>query len=122
TGHYAVGIDMRPVVEEEFLDDVRLVAEAEHEIAMAVLAVVMHEVPEDRLVADRDHRLRDILRIVANARAETTAEQNCLHGLTLCLTFWASAYPKPLSLKCAQQLNWIKQSPAVPLTVSATPP
>jgi hypothetical protein len=46
----------------------------------------MHQVPEDRLVADRDHRLRDVLRIIANSGTETSAEQNCFHGLTLCLT------------------------------------
>src|SRR6476619_271954 len=86
---------MRPVVQEELLDDVRLVAEAEHEIAMPVFAVVMHQVPEDRLVADRDHRLRDVFRIIANSGAEASAEQNCLHGLTLCLTAWDSAYPEP---------------------------
>ena len=111
---HAVRIDMRPVVQEELLDDVRLVAEAEHEIAVAVLAVVMHQVPEDRLVADRDHRLRDVLRIIANSGAETAAEQNCFHGL--------DAVPHHLRVptdtpKCAHAPNGIKQSPAVPLTV-----
>ena len=66
-------------VQEEFLDDVGLVAEAQHEIAMPVLAVVLHHVPQDRLLADRDHGLGDVLGVVADAGAETAAEQNDLH-------------------------------------------
>ena len=45
-GHDAVGVDMRLIVEEEFLDDVRLVAEAQDEILVSVLAVIAHQVPE----------------------------------------------------------------------------
>ena len=78
-GDDAVGEDLRPVVEEELLDDVGLVAEAQHEIAVTVLAVILHHVPQDRLMADRDHRLRDALGIFADARAEPAAEQNDLH-------------------------------------------
>ena len=66
-------------VEEEVLDDVGLVAEAEHEIAVPVLAVVLHHVPQDRLLADRDHRLGDALGVVADAGAEAAAEQNDFH-------------------------------------------
>ena len=79
TGDDAVGVDVRPVVEEELLDDVRLVAKAQDEILVPVLAVIVHQVPEDRLIADRDHRLGNALGIIADARAETSAEQNCLH-------------------------------------------
>ena len=49
---------------------------------MAVLAVVVHQVPEDGLVADRDHRFRNALRIFANARTETATEQDDLHRLS----------------------------------------
>ena len=72
----------RPVVEEELLDDVGLVAEAQDEILVPVLAVVLHDVPEDRLMADRDHRLRNALRVLADARTEATAEQHDLHDLS----------------------------------------
>ena len=67
------------VVQKIVLDDVRLVAEAQDEILMAVLAVVLHDVPQDRLVADRHHRLWNVLRIIADARAEPAAEQDNLH-------------------------------------------
>ena len=46
----AVGVGLLAPVQEEFLDGVGLVAEAEHEIAMPVLAVVLHHVPQDRLL------------------------------------------------------------------------
>ena len=78
-GDDAIGEDLRLVVEEELLDDVRLVAEAQHEIAVSVLAVIVHHVPQDRLMADRDHRLRDALGVLADASAEAAAEQNDLH-------------------------------------------
>ena len=77
--HDAVGVNMRLVVEEEFLDDVGLVAETQDEILVSVLAVVAHQVPEDRLAADRDHRLGNVFGVIADPRAETSAEQNCFH-------------------------------------------
>ena len=82
-GDDAIGIDVRPVIEEELLDDIRLVAEAQNEVSVTVLAVVLHQMPKDRLVADRDHRLRDVFRVIADARAKTAAEENCFHVKTL---------------------------------------
>ena len=78
-GNDAIGIDVRSVVDEKLLDDVRLVAEAEHEVPVPVLAVITHQMPEDRLAADRYHRLGDVFGIIADTRAETSAEQNCFH-------------------------------------------
>ena len=80
----AVGVGLRLVVQEVFFDDVRLVAKAQDEVLVAELAVVVHQVPEDRLVADRYHRLRDVFGYVPDARAETAAEQNCFHLSGLC--------------------------------------
>ena len=45
------------VVEEEVLDDVGLVAEAEDELLVAEVRVVAHDVPQHGAVADLDHRL-----------------------------------------------------------------
>ena len=70
---------MRLIVEEEFLDDVGLVAETQDEILVPVLAVIAHQVPDDRLAADRDHRLGNVFGIVADPGAETSAEQDCFH-------------------------------------------
>ena len=81
----AVGVGLRLVVQEEFLDDVGLVAKAQHEILVPELAVVVHQMPQDRLVADRDHRLRHALGDVSDPRAQTSAEKNRFHRLRLSL-------------------------------------
>jgi hypothetical protein len=110
-GDHAVRVDMRPVIQEELLDDVRFVAEAKHEIAVAVLAVEMHEVPEDRFVADRDHRLRDGLGVVANSGAEAAAKQDRLHFTTSLLE--ASAGWRQADLSFVSRASFL---------VSARPP
>ena len=48
---------MQEVVGEVFLDHVALVAAADHEVIDAVGGVDFHDVPENRLAADLDHRL-----------------------------------------------------------------
>src|SRR5258706_4439326 len=53
----AVGEGVRPVVDKEFLDRVRLISKAKHEILVPVVTVILHNMPEDRLMADWDHRL-----------------------------------------------------------------
>src|SRR5262245_43867934 len=50
------------VVQEVVLDDVRLVSKAENEISMAILAVILHDMPQDRLMRDRPHPLGNTLR------------------------------------------------------------
>jgi hypothetical protein len=94
-GDDAVGIGLLAPVEEEILDGVGLVAEAEHEIPVPVPAVVLHHVPQDRLLADRDHGLGDILAVVADASAETAAEQHDLHDtLRLGSMTWTSGWAR----------------------------
>src|SRR5689334_22597120 len=39
----------------------------------------MHQMPQDRLVPDWDHRLGDAFGDIADAGAEAAAEQNCFH-------------------------------------------
>jgi hypothetical protein len=78
----AVAIGLGFVVEEEVLNRVGFVTEAEHEILVTVLAVIIHHMPEDRLVADRDHRFWDALGILTDARAQATAEKNDFHNPT----------------------------------------
>ena len=41
--------------------------------------VVLHDVPQDRLLPDRDHRLRDALGGFAHPQPEPAAEQHDLH-------------------------------------------
>jgi hypothetical protein len=49
------------VLEEVLLDVVGLVPEAQDEVLVPVVGVVLHQVPHDRAVPDRDHRLGDVL-------------------------------------------------------------
>lgn len=70
----AVGILMRLIVQKKIFDDVGFVAEAQNEIVMPVLAVIVHQMPQDRLVADRDHGLRDIFRVFPDAGAQAAAK------------------------------------------------
>ncbi len=73
-------VEQRAVVRQEvLLDDLALVAEAEDELVVAPHRVVAHDVPEDRLAADLDHRLRDALGLLAHAHAEPAAEDHDLH-------------------------------------------
>src|ERR1700677_2386422 len=77
----AVGPPVR--VQKVVLDDVSLVTEAQHKIAMSVLAVVIHDVSKDRLMTNGDHWLWYGLGILSDASPETAAKQNNLHRLEL---------------------------------------
>ena len=68
------------VVEEVLADHVALVAEAEHELGVPPCREVAHDVPEDRPVADPDHRLRDPLGLLPHPHPEAAAEDDDLHG------------------------------------------
>ena len=57
SGNNAVAIGGLLRLEEIFLDHIGLEAEAEHEIMVPVLAVIFHDMHQDRLASDRDHRL-----------------------------------------------------------------
>src|SRR5690606_4079018 len=67
------------VVSEVVLDHLTLVAEAEDELPMPEMGVVLHDVPEDRLRTHRHHRLRAKLRLLAEAGSLATAKDHDLH-------------------------------------------
>ena len=68
------------VAQEVVLDRVGPVAQAEDELAVPEVGVVAHDVPQDRPVADRHHRLGDRLGLLAQADAPSPAEQHDLHA------------------------------------------
>src|SRR5215472_5097858 len=72
---HTVRVALRPVVQKELLDDVRLIAKAQDEVLVAVLTVVVHQMPQDRAVADGDHRLGDTLGEIPDPGPKTSAEQ-----------------------------------------------
>ena len=63
----AVGIGLGPVIQEKLLDNVRLITKAQNKILVTKLAIIIHQVPEDWPIGDRDHRFGDALRIFADA-------------------------------------------------------
>ena len=72
---------MQVIVGEELLDDIALVAEADHELLDAVGRVDLHDVPEHRLAADLDHRLGANRGLLAEPRAQTTGQDHRLHPM-----------------------------------------
>src|SRR5437879_4215876 len=56
------------VIEEVLLDQVASIAETQDELGVAEIRVVLHQMPDDRPVADIDHRLRDRLRVRSEER------------------------------------------------------
>src|SRR5207245_3546421 len=71
------------VVEEVSLDEIATITETEKELGVAEVRVVLHEMPDDRAVADVHHRLRSRLRVLPQAGAKATAKENNLHRNTL---------------------------------------
>ena len=67
------------VGEEELLDRLGLVAEAEHEVGEAEVGVVLHHVPEDGPGADRNHRLGHHLGCLSHPQSLAAAEDHHLH-------------------------------------------
>jgi hypothetical protein len=79
----AVSVGVRPIVEEELFDCVCLITEAQDEVLVSILAIIVHQMPENRLVTDGDHRLWDRFGVVAYPGAETSAEENGFHAVTI---------------------------------------
>src|SRR5262249_39729017 len=73
---HPVAIFRLPIVEEIVLDNVCLVAEAKNEILMTMVAVILHDMPQDRLMPDRHHRLWNALRVFANTGAQSPRRKN----------------------------------------------
>src|SRR3954464_15287419 len=70
---------MRTIVHKKLFDHVRLIAQAKDEVLVTEIAIILHHMPKNRLIADRDHRFRDALRILTNPSAQAPAEQNDFH-------------------------------------------
>jgi len=70
---------VQEVVGEVLLDQVALVAAADHEIVNAVGGVDLHHMPKDRLAADLYHGLGLEVRFLGNARAEAAGEDDSFH-------------------------------------------
>jgi hypothetical protein len=70
------------VGEEIALDEMSLMAEAENEVPVAEVCVVLHHVPQDGAAPDGNERLRKGLASFPHPQAKTSAEENDLHKIT----------------------------------------
>jgi hypothetical protein len=68
--------DLLAVAQEELLDQPALVAQAEDELAEPVVGVDLHDVPQDRLLADLHERLGHPLGLLAQACAHAAAQDH----------------------------------------------
>ncbi len=68
------------VVGEVLLDQIALVAQADHELLDPVGRIELHDVPEDRFAADLDHRLGAHRGLLAQPRAVSPGQDHRLHG------------------------------------------
>ena len=68
-------------LQEVVLHDLGLVAERHHEFLEAVGGVELHDVPENRMLADLDHRLGDPDCLLREPGAEAAGENDDLHAV-----------------------------------------
>lgn len=70
------------VVEKEFLDEPAFVTQTKHKVSDPAGCVGLHDVPHDRLVSDRQHRLGQQLTDIADPAALSATQNDCLHATT----------------------------------------
>ena len=75
---------VQEVVGEEVLDRIALVAQADDEVLNTVGRVLLHDVPENRLATDLDHRLGLEVRFLADAGAQAAGQDHCFHCCSPC--------------------------------------
>ena len=68
-------------LQEEVLHHLGLVTERHHELLEAVGGVELHDVPENWMLADLDHRLGDGDRLFGEPSAEAPGEDDDLHAV-----------------------------------------
>ena len=72
--NYAVTALRNFVVHEIVLNNIGLVAKAKNELIVFILTVILHDMPQNRMMADWHHRLWYVFGVIANARTQTAAK------------------------------------------------
>lgn len=67
------------VIQEVVLDDMGVMAQAQNEFLVAMMGVVLHQVPQNGAMADRHHGLGNVVGIFPQPHAETTTKQYHFH-------------------------------------------
>src|SRR3989442_3384358 len=75
--------DALAVLEKEVFDGISAITEAQDELLVSEVSIVLHEVPENRPVADGHHWLRHTFGVIPEAGAKAPAEEDDLHCLFL---------------------------------------
>jgi hypothetical protein len=71
------------IIEKTVFDDVGPVSEARDEVLVPKVGVILHHMPENRAVAEFDHRLGNGFRIIAKTHSKTTTEEDNFHEILL---------------------------------------
>src|SRR5690554_973387 len=66
-------------VYEELLDQVASITEADDEVRVPVMSVVLHQIPQNRSVTDRHEGFRNRVRMLPEARTKPAAKQHDFH-------------------------------------------
>ena len=74
---------MNQEITKVLLNDLTLITAGDQEILEAMTRVDVHDVPEHRLTADFDHRLRPQRCFLGQSSAKTSRENHDLHGTTI---------------------------------------
>ena len=72
---------MAVVLDEIVADHVPAVAERDHELFEAVMGVDVHDMPQDRLAADFDHRLGKHRSLFGEPGSEAARENRDFHEI-----------------------------------------
>src|SRR5712664_4882052 len=67
------------VMQEILFDGVRAIAQAQNEILVAKMRVVLHNVPQHWPVANRHHWLRDVVRVFPQPHSQSAAKYDDFH-------------------------------------------
>src|SRR6185437_14510809 len=74
---------VQKIIGEILLDDIALVTAADHEIICAVRGIELHDVPENWLTADFDHRFWFEVTFLGNAGTKSAGENHDFHDAPL---------------------------------------
>src|SRR5258708_36533406 len=66
-------------MEEVLLNGISAVAQAQNEVLVAEMRVILHDVPQNRPVTNGNHGLGDIISILPQAHSESAAKDNNFH-------------------------------------------
>ena len=70
------------IVGEKTLDDIALISQTHNKIVESVMGIFLHDMPQNRLSANFDHRLGFQMRFFADPRSESPCKNHYFHSLT----------------------------------------